>query len=36
LLSTVMLMLVTGRALTWSIALAATLIVGAAIVGTRR
>ena len=36
LLSTVMLMLVTGRVLTWSIALAATLIVGAAIVGTRR
>jgi drug/metabolite transporter (DMT)-like permease len=36
LLSTVMLMLVTHRALTWNIALAAALIVGAAVVGTRR
>ena len=36
LLSTVMLMGVTNRALTWNIALAATLIVGAAVVGTRR
>jgi drug/metabolite transporter (DMT)-like permease len=34
--STVLLMMVTGRALTWSIALAATLIIGAAVVGTRR
>lgn len=36
LLSTVMLMLVTSRALTWNIALAAALIVGAAVMGTRR
>ena len=34
--STVLLMLVTGRALTWSIALAAAMIIGAAVVGTRR
>ncbi len=34
--STVLLMVVTGRALTWSIALAAALIIGAALVGTRR
>jgi drug/metabolite transporter (DMT)-like permease len=34
--STVLLILVTGRALTWSIALAATMIIGAALVGTRR
>ena len=34
--STVLLMLVTGRSLTWSIALAATLIIGAAVAGTRR
>ena len=34
--STVLLMTVTGRALTWNIALAATLIIGAAVVGTRR
>jgi drug/metabolite transporter (DMT)-like permease len=32
--STVLLMLVTGRALTWSLALAATLVIGAAIVGS--
>ena len=36
LLSTVMLMGVTSRALTWNIALAAALIVGAAVMGTRR
>ena len=36
LLSTVMLMGVTHRALTWNIALAAALIVGAAVMGTRR
>jgi len=35
LLSTLLLMLVTGRALSWSIALAATLIIGAALLGTR-
>ena len=34
--STVLLMTVTGRALSWSIALAAAMIVGAAVVGTRR
>lgn len=34
--STVLLLLVTGRALSWNIALAATLIIGAAILGTRR
>ena len=34
--STVLLMLVTGRALNWPIALAATLIIGAALVGTRK
>ncbi len=34
--STVLLMVVTGRALTWSIALAATMIIGAALAGTRR
>lgn len=34
--STVLLMLVTGRALSWPIALAATLIIGAALVGTRK
>ena len=34
--STVLLMMVTGRALTWSIALAAAMIIGAALVGTRR
>ena len=34
--STVLLMLVTGRSLTWSIALAAAMIIGAAVVGTRR
>ena len=34
--STVLLMLVTGRALTWNIALAAAMIIGAAVVGTRR
>ena len=34
--STVLLMAVTGRALTWSIALAAAMIIGAAWVGTRR
>ncbi len=34
--STVLLMLVTGRSLTWSIALAAALIIGAAVAGTRR
>ena len=34
--STVLLMTVTGRALTWSIALAAAMIIGAAVVGTRR
>ena len=34
--STVLLMGVTGRALTWSIALAAAMIIGAAVVGTRR
>lgn len=33
--STVLLMLVTGRAFTWSIALAAAMIIGAAVVGTR-
>jgi drug/metabolite transporter (DMT)-like permease len=36
LLSTLMLMLATQRPLTWNIALAATLIVGAAVIGTRR
>ena len=36
LLSTVMLMAVTHRAVTWNIALAAALIVGAAVMGTRR
>jgi hypothetical protein len=30
------LMMVTNRALSWNIALAATLIIGAAVVGTRR
>jgi drug/metabolite transporter (DMT)-like permease len=34
--STVLLMVVTGRSLTWSIALAAALIIGAAVAGTRR
>ena len=34
--STILLLLVTGRALSWNIALAATLIIGAAILGTRR
>lgn len=34
--STVLLMLVTGRSLTWSVALAAAMIIGAAVVGTRR
>ncbi len=34
--STVLLMLVTGRALSWHIALAAALIIGAAMLGTRR
>ena len=34
--STMLLMLMTGRALTWSIALAAAMIIGAAVVGTRR
>ena len=34
--STVLLLLVTGRALTWSIGLAAAMIIGAALVGTRR
>ena len=34
--STVLLMMVTGRALSWHIALAAALIVGAALLGTRR
>ena len=34
--STVLLMQVTGRSLTWSIALAATLIIGAALLGTRK
>jgi drug/metabolite transporter (DMT)-like permease len=34
--STLLLILVTGRALTWHIALAATLIIGAALVGTRK
>ena len=34
--STVLLMVMTGRALTWSIALAAAMIIGAAVVGTRR
>ena len=34
--STVLLMTVTGRAMSWSIALAAAMIVGAAVVGTRR
>lgn len=33
--STVLLMLVTGRAFSWSIALAAAMIIGAALVGTR-
>lgn len=36
LLSTLLLMLVTGRVLSWSIALAAALIIGAALLGTRR
>ncbi len=34
--STVMLILVTGRTLTWSIALAAAMIIGAAVLGTRQ
>ena len=34
--STVLLMQVTGRALSWNIALAATLIIGAAMLGTRK
>ncbi len=34
--STVMLMQVTGRALSWHIALAAVLIIGAALLGMRR
>ena len=34
--STVLLMVMTGRALTWSIALAAAMIIGAAVAGTRR
>ena len=34
--STVLLIAVTGRALTWSIALAAAMIIGAAVVGTRQ
>src|SRR5512133_2317979 len=33
--STLLLMIVSGRALSWSIALAATLIIGAAVLGTR-
>lgn len=33
--STALLMLVSGRALTWSIGLAATMIIGAAVLGTR-
>lgn len=36
LLSTVLLMLVTGRALSWSVALAAALIIGAALLGARK
>ena len=32
--STLLLMIVSGRALSWSIALAATLIIGAAVLGT--
>ncbi len=36
LLSTVLLMQVTGRALSWSVALAAALIIGAALLGTRK
>jgi drug/metabolite transporter (DMT)-like permease len=35
LLSTALLMLVSGRALSWSIALAAVMIIGAAVLGTR-
>jgi len=34
-LSTLLLMLVTGRSPSWSIALAAALIIGAAVLGTR-
>ncbi|MEI6734194.1 MAG: EamA/RhaT family transporter, partial [Comamonadaceae bacterium] len=34
--STTLLLLVTGRALSWDIALAAALIIGAAILGTRK
>ena len=34
--STVLLMVITGRALTWSIGVAAAMIIGAAVVGTRR
>jgi drug/metabolite transporter (DMT)-like permease len=34
--STVILMQVTGGALSWSVALAATMIIGAALLGTRR
>ncbi|OOG45198.1 DMT family transporter [Polaromonas sp. A23] len=34
--STALLMLVSGRSLTWSIGLAATMIIGAAVLGTRR
>ena len=34
--STVLLIVVTGRALTWNIALAAAMIIGAAVVGTRQ
>ena len=33
--STLLLMIVSGRALSWSIALAAVLIIGAAVLGTR-
>ena len=33
--STMLLMLVSGRPLSWSIALAAVLIIGAAVLGTR-
>ena len=34
--STVLLMQVTGRTLSWSVALAAAMIIGAALLGTRR
>jgi drug/metabolite transporter (DMT)-like permease len=36
LISTVLLMLVTQRPLTWNIAIAAAMIIGAAMLGTRR